>query len=283
MKCYLTSLTILFSMVFGGLDAFAGSSAVDPVKASSQFAEANSLFDQANAKALKNPAQAQSFYQSAILKYQRLVDTGLVDSAELYSNLGNAYFFSGDHGRAVLNYQRALMIDPLQDDVRHNLDYARSLTVDELPQSSTQQITHALTFWHRWPFAARATLFGVAHAGMWVMLALLFYRRLRWHFASISIAFGISLVFGCSLLVSQQAWDNPVDGVVLDHEVIARQGNGYIYDSAFTSSLHAGTEFTLIDQRGEWYHAKLLDGTTCWLPKKSVAMTVSVMDFSPKN
>ena len=245
---------------------------VENLDVDGRFSEANVLFDQANAKALKNPAQAQSFYRSSILKYQWLADHGEVASPELFANLGNAYFFSGDHGRAVLNYQRALVLDPLQDDVQHNLQYVRTLTVDELPQTRTQQVILGLTFWHRWSFVSRASLLGIAHTTMWCMLALLFYRRIRWHYGTIAVSGFIALVFGISLLVSQQAWDNPVDGVVLDHEVIARQGDGYIYDSAFTSSLHAGTEFSLIEHRGNWYHVSLLDATTCWLPAKSVGM-----------
>lgn len=264
MKTFLLLLTSWLYVFCGATIAVA-----ETLENSARFAEANTLFDQANAKALKDPAQAQSHYRSAILSYQFLVDHEKVKSPELFANLGNAYFFSGDHGRAVLNYQRALVLAPLQDDVRHNLRYVRTITVDELPKTRTQQVVLALTFWHRWSFVTRSSLFGLAHAAMWGLLGLLLFRRIRWHFASLAVSGAIALVFGASLLVTQQAWDNPVDGVVIDHEVIARQGDGHIYDTAFTSSLHAGTEFSLIEQRADWYHARLLDGTTCWLPVKS--------------
>ena len=267
MKTFLILLSSWLSLLSGSTLAFA-----EGQDTFARFSEANTLFNQANAKALKTPAQAQSDYRSAILSYQFLVDQENVSSPELFTNLGNAYFFSGDHGRAVLNYQHALALDPLQDDVRHNLRYVRTITVDELPKTRTQKVIRALTFWHRWSVVARTSLFGIAHVSMWVLIALLFYRRIRWHFAAVVAGGAIALVFGVSLLVSQQAWDNPVDGVVTDHEVIARQGDGHIYDSAFSSSLHAGTEFSLIEQRGDWYHARLLDGTTCWLPEKSVSM-----------
>ena len=85
----------------------------------------------------------------------------------------------------------------------------------------------------------------------------------------------VSIVFGMSMLASHQRWDNPVDGVVVEREVIARQGNGFIYDNAFTSPLHAGTEFSVIEQRGEWCYAKLLNGDTCWLPENSVELVVT--------
>lgn len=235
-----------------------------------EFSASNRLFELANIKALKNPAQAQDLYQESILKYQLLTEPSKVRSPELYTNLGNAYFFAGDHGRAVLNYQRALTLDPLQDNALHNLRYARSLTIDELPISRSQQVIATLSFWHRWPFVLRLGIFAVANTVLWIALGMLLYRRVRWHYGSIATAGTLTLIFALSLITSQQRWDNTVDAVVVEREVIARQGNGYIYDNAFTSPLHAGTEFTIIERRDDWCHAQLLDGSTCWLPVKSI-------------
>jgi len=93
----------------------------------------NASFEKANQLALKNPAEAQALYQASVLEYQFLSEQPEMQSAELFTNLGNASYFAGDQGRAVLNYQRALRADPLLDDARHNLHYLRSLTVDEIP------------------------------------------------------------------------------------------------------------------------------------------------------
>ncbi len=43
----------------------------------------------------------------------------------LFYNLGNAYFRTGDLGRAILNYERALALDPSQPEARANLQLAR--------------------------------------------------------------------------------------------------------------------------------------------------------------
>ncbi|MCP5538085.1 MAG: tetratricopeptide repeat protein [Akkermansiaceae bacterium] len=236
------------------------------------FTEANALYEQANVLALVNPSEAQDLYQSSILKYQFLVEKRNVNTAGLHTNLGNAYFAAGEQGWAVLHYQRALALSPLDGDVLHNLHYVRSLTIDELPKTRTQIVQDTLTFWHRWPFVHRATCFGLTHASFWVLVAMLFYRRERWLYWSIGTTATLSLIFGLSLLASHQRWDNPVDGVVVAREVIARQGNGLIYDNAFTSPLHAGTEFSVIEQRGDWYYVRLLNGDTCWLPVDSAEL-----------
>ena len=64
---------------------------------------------------------------------------------------------------------------------------------------------------------------------------------------------GRSHIMVCSLLLwmphVDAAVSAAVDGVVVEREVISRQGDGLIYDNAFTSPLHAGTEFSVIEQR----------------------------------
>lgn len=239
------------------------------------FQQANQMFDQANEKAMENPAQAQELYRKSILQYQYLLEQQTEPSAQLHANLGNAYFMAGDQGRAVLHYQRALNIDPLQHDITHNLQYVRSLTVDELPRTKAQIVVDLLGFWHHWPFNLRCILFAVFHTSFWVILALILFKKSRGLTYSAATLALLCLLLAGSVLVSRQAWDNVIDGVVIDREVIARQGNGYIYDNAFTSPLHAGTEFSLLERRGGWYHARLLDGSTCWLPAKAVTLIQS--------
>lgn len=262
-------LTALFVFCASALTGHA-SLGSENLECQSIFTEANVKFEQANTKALTNPADAQEFYQESILQYQSLIEHQHLSVVGLHANLANAYFLSGDHGRAVLNYQRALAIDPLDADVSHNLEYVRSLTVDELPRTRAQKIGHLLSFWHRWSFSVRLSILAVANIALWGLLATLFYRRSRWLYGSIAAAVAVGVIFALSLGVSYQGWDNSVDAVVVEREVVARKGNGYIYDNAFTSPLHSGTEIAILERRNEWYHAQLLDGTTCWLPFQSV-------------
>ena len=66
-------------------------------------------------------------YDSAIVAYRRILDQGW-ESATVYFNLGNAYFRSGDLGRAVLYYLRAQRLSPGDDDIATNLAFARRFT-----------------------------------------------------------------------------------------------------------------------------------------------------------
>src|SRR5947209_17328434 len=76
-----------------------------------QFAKANQEFSAGNFKA-------------AATDYEELVRAGQ-DSPNLFYNLGNAYFRQKDFGRAILNYERALALDPRHPEAQANVRIAR--------------------------------------------------------------------------------------------------------------------------------------------------------------
>lgn len=66
-------------------------------------------------------------FDSAIVKYEQILNEGK-ESANLYFNLGNAYFKEGDLGHAILHYQRAKRLKPSDDDIINNLEFASQFT-----------------------------------------------------------------------------------------------------------------------------------------------------------
>ena len=85
----------------------------------------------------KNNADAEyakGNYQQAIVDYQELLKQGV--SAEIYYNMGNAYYRLDKITQAVLAYERALLLSPSDDDIRFNLQMARSKTIDKITPAS---------------------------------------------------------------------------------------------------------------------------------------------------
>src|SRR5437763_5241372 len=74
-----------------------------------------------------NTAFAAGQFKSAIQQYQAVVQSGEW-SANLFYNLGNAYFRDSDFGRAILNYKRALQLDRNHPEADANLRIARDQT-----------------------------------------------------------------------------------------------------------------------------------------------------------
>ncbi|MCL1943371.1 MAG: tetratricopeptide repeat protein [Candidatus Azobacteroides sp.] len=80
-------------------------------------------------------AYAKGNYVEAAEAYDRELSKGV--SAELYYNLGNAYYKSGKTALAILNYERALELAPGDGDIRANLELAQSKITDKIEPVET--------------------------------------------------------------------------------------------------------------------------------------------------
>ena len=94
------------------------------------FASACAMTTKANA----DQAYAKEQYQQAIADYESLLKQG--SNADIYYNLGNAYYRVGNITRAIINYERAALLSPGDADIRFNLQIARSKTIDKITPES---------------------------------------------------------------------------------------------------------------------------------------------------
>lgn len=205
-------------------------------------------------------------YAAAARQYEFLVDEEGLRNGHLFYTIGNCWFMADDIGRAILNYRRAESYLPHNDDLQNNLQIALQQRVDFIPETST-------AWGSKWyinaPPALCPTLFFISWIGLWV--ALFFWKKtkrkeLRNLFILMSI---VSILLAGSLWQETIQHNKKQSGVLLDPEVFARKGDGEIYEYAFATPLHAGTEFKKIEDRGTWWEIQLVDGKTCWIPSHS--------------
>ena len=81
-------------------------------------------------------AYMQADFNTALQLYTEALDS-VGPSSALYYNIGNSWYRTGHPGRAILNYERALRIDPTNVDARANLDFVDSTTVDRPGERGT--------------------------------------------------------------------------------------------------------------------------------------------------
>lgn len=128
------TLVLLMAVAVWGQGAGADSlsrAAGDSVSIGShtEFSAAKSSDDNVT-KAEGDSAYMRNDYASAIQIYESLLKKG--EAAEVYYNLGNSYYKAGDIAKAILNYERALLLQPGNADIRANLEIARSKTIDKV-------------------------------------------------------------------------------------------------------------------------------------------------------
>ena len=234
------------------------------------LAQANRSFEQALSST--DPRQAEGYYRQAIKGYERLIDAG-VRNAKLHYNLGNAYLRVDDLGRAIAHYRRGLRLEPGSPRLQANLRHARSQRIDEVEPGERSAILSPLLFWHDdLRLSTQTTLAVLAFLLAWAgVFARLFWRRagVAWLIAGAAL---FCLLLTASALLVHHRNAPGRHGVVVAHEVPVRKGNGDSYALQLAQPLHPGTEFTVLERRGDWLHVQLDNGTQGWIRRGLAAV-----------
>ncbi len=95
-----------------------------PAVSRAQF-QPDSLWQKANS------AIAKENYEFATRTYETILGQGF-EHEDLYYNLGNAYYRSGDLGLAIWAYEKGLQFAPRNPDLKYNLAVAKTRIVDRI-------------------------------------------------------------------------------------------------------------------------------------------------------
>ena len=238
------ALTCCIAFLFSGF--WAGSSLAQP---DADFTKANQEY-------------AQGHFKEAISGYEALIRAGQLN-ATLFYDLGNAYFRTGDFGRAILNYERALALERHHPEATANLqiarDEARALELQQswperyLRFASVNQysITAAIVFW----------------LAIFAVVSQLFARRR----SATMIAVLIFCLLVCAVAIyAMYALERGSKGnalaIVTGKDAQARLATADTANSVL--ALPPGSEVKVLSTRGDWIYAALPNNLRGWIPAK---------------
>ena len=211
-------------------------------------------------------------YQQAIKDYEELLKKGA--SVELYYNLGNAYYRTDNITRAVLNYERALLLSPGDEDIRFNLQMARSKTIDKIaPKSEMFFIT-----WYRslvnftsvdgW---AKTAIISIALA-LILILYYLFGKKLmirKTAFYS-SLIFLLLFIFSNIFAYEQRRILTRRTGAIITTPSITLKKTP-VANSEYSTIIHEGSRVEIIDDTmKDWKLVELEDGREGWIQSSNM-------------
>lgn len=212
-------------------------------------------------------------WDGALSAWGGVADAGL-RSAELYYNLGNAYFKSGETARAILNYERAFRLDPSDADIRYNLAFARAMTqdrIDEVPEFILKTWTRKMGY--------------LLSSDAWAVLSLVLL--------ALSLALGLLFLLGPSpaarrtgfftgiaaLLLALAAWgfasgqkaaSGRHDAAIVMRPVTTVTSSPSSDASKSLFVLHEGTKVKVLDVVSGYTDIELSDGRRGWLPSGDI-------------
>jgi tetratricopeptide (TPR) repeat protein len=217
-------------------------------------------------------AYAQENYSHAIELYEKLFrDYGA--TWEIYYNLGNACYKAGRIAPAILNYERALLINPSDKDVRFNLEIAKLRKVDRIDPLEVFFLTH----WSR----SIQNLFSVdAWASIGIACFILFIACLALFFFSkwmklkkTGFYAGFVLLF-IVVCANVFAWNQKKaitdrKGAIIFAPTVTIKSSP---DASGTDLvvLHEGTKVFIKSSLGEWFEIELEDGNVGWIRQREL-------------
>lgn len=207
-------------------------------------------------------------YQQAITDYKELLKQGA--SANLFYNLGNAYYRSDSLTQAILCYERASRMAPSDEDIRFNLQFARSKTIDKVaPASEMFFVTWYQSLVNLCGVDTWATLSVVCLLlALLLLLAYLFAPRLGVRKIGFFGSIGFLVVFLLSNLFAYQQkkmMENHCGAIIIAPSVNVKKTPDQKGSDVFV--LHEGTRVDITDcSMKQWRGITLADGREGWLP-----------------
>lgn len=216
-----------------------------------------------------NNAYLDGNWQAAAQTYEKIAETGL-ESAALYCNTGNAYFKSGSVPKAILNYERALKLDPSYEDARHNLELLNSQIQDKMESIPEFFLTSWMKSLGRLMSSNAWAVMFLVFLLLTVSLALFFVfaRTSAGRITGFSVGLLTLLVaiFSLSFSIWQKNEYLADDSAIVMAPVVTAKSSPSADANQELFVLHEGTKVKVIERVGEWSNIELSDGRQGWVP-----------------
>ena len=221
---------------------------------------------------LANDFYAKKQYEKALPIYLALNKSGY-QSATLYYNTGCAYFKTNNFVKAILFFERALVLDPNNDDIKFNLEVARTNQVDKLDVIPDFFLSNWIKY-----------VAGIFSSNTWALYGVLFFiitlSFLFLFFFAASVTSKrtyFSLAILILLFSSASLWFSSIQkermtvktaAIVITPSITAKSSPDDAGTDLFL--IHEGLKVTVIEKVAGWIKIKLSNGSVGWLKKTDI-------------
>ena len=223
-------------------------------------------------KAEGDSAYMKNDYASAIQIYEALLNRG--EAADIYYNLGNSYYKAGDIAKAILNYERALLLQPGNGDIRANLEIARSKTVDKVePVPEIFFVSWTKSLINSMSVDSRAVCGVVCFILLIVSLYLFIFSKQivlkKAGFISGIVFLAVTILANVFANQQKDELTNRNSAIVINPSVTVRSTPSESGTSLFI--LHEGHKVGVKDgSMKDWKEIRLEDGKVGWVPASAI-------------
>ena len=211
-------------------------------------------------------------YDTAVVIYEGILNDGYVSAPLLY-NIGNAYFKMRNYPMAILNYEKALKLDPDNEEIKQNLAIANALITDRIEPMPEFLITK---IWKSIGNKLSANEWAIVSLVLiaLVLATLFLYLTARTKGMKKGMFFtGIILIIIClcSIVFASQKhryMNEHDEAIVMMPTITVKSAPSLSGTDLFV--LHEGTKVMIIDEADSWNRIKIADGSVGWLPSNCI-------------
>lgn len=211
-------------------------------------------------------------FEKAISFYDDILKNGK-HSAELYFNLGNCYYKMDEIGPSIYYYEKALLLQPNDSEIKNNLGFAQNMkldAIDEIPKTAMKRFHDSLVLAFspdQWGY------FAVAMIILFVLGFITYYilyeathKRIAFIAANAALFIAIFCIIMGYLGIRNQKLQNPA--IIFEREVVITSEPNERSEKVF--ALHEGTKVNVLESLESWSKVRIADGQTGWMPSESL-------------
>jgi len=213
-----------------------------------------------------------SKYEDAKSIYLQVLNNGHF-SAELYYNLGNVYYKLNEVAPAILYYEKANKLNPLNKDILHNLTFAYQLTVDKKDSLDDELLSGWWGTIVKYQPLNRWALYSVILLLLSGISVVVYYFATKRHQKQATF-YSATLLFLCFTIVifigfqSKKKLETTTHGIVFSPSVTVRSEPNEHSNKLFT--LHEGAKVSLINEEDDWQRIQFSNDKIGWVKKEVV-------------
>lgn len=213
-------------------------------------------------------AYSEGVWDQALSAWMGIDEAGL-QSAELYYNIGNAWYKSESYAKAILYYERALRLDPSYSDAKYNLEVARSFVQDDIEPVPEFVLK---TLWRKLCYCMDSKSWAVVSLvlfALFLAMLLLFLlgtdsaMKKTGFFTALAVLVLTLMTLGFSLTQKRDFFRQ--DAAIVMRPVVPVKSSPSQEGAADLFILHDGTRVTILDSVADWTNIQLADGRQGWL------------------
>jgi|ERR1051326_2900955 tetratricopeptide (TPR) repeat protein len=219
-----------------------------------------------------NTAYSKGNFAQAAEEYEKLIADGYI-SAELFYNLGNAYYKLDKLSKSILNYERAKKLSPNDDDINFNLKLANQRTVDKIEPTPKLFLDE---WWDSLKSSQTEKTWSLRSISCFVLF--LFFIGvfiLSSHSINKQFGFWLGLVFFTLTLVSFSIARGRYKDITMHNSAVILSSSAEVKNAPAESGtklfiLHEGAKVFAPEISGEWVRIELSSDKVGWVKKSQL-------------